>query len=144
MRSHYCGEINETLVDQNVTLCGWVHHRRDHGGVIFLDLREEMRKFVISIAQFSRKYRNDFRIIARGGLDLLVKRGVLDDQRISPARTYIRSLDGLIAEGVFSSLSHPEKPPPNSSPHLPGAHHHLQCCRAGLSSGLLLEPRPWL
>ena len=79
---------------------------------IFLDLREEMRKFVISIAQFSRKYRNDFRIIARGGLDLLVKRGVLDDQRISPARTYIRSLDGLIAEGVFSSLSHPEKPPP--------------------------------
>ena len=40
MRSHYCGEINETLVDQYVTLCGWVHHRRDHGGVIFLDLRD--------------------------------------------------------------------------------------------------------
>ncbi|MCG8672716.1 MAG: aspartate--tRNA ligase [Pseudomonadales bacterium] len=40
MRSHYCGEINETLVDQEVTLTGWVHHRRDHGGVIFLDLRD--------------------------------------------------------------------------------------------------------
>ena len=78
---------------------------------IFLDLREEMRKFVIAIAQFSRQYRNDFRVIARGGLDLLVKRGVLDDQRTSPARTYIRSLDGLIAEGIFSSLTHPEKPP---------------------------------
>lgn len=40
MRSHYCGHINETHVDQEVTLCGWVQHRRDHGGVIFLDLRD--------------------------------------------------------------------------------------------------------
>ncbi|ALM52632.1 aspartate--tRNA ligase [Halomonas huangheensis] len=40
MRSHYCGQLNETLVDQTVTLCGWVHRRRDHGGVIFLDLRD--------------------------------------------------------------------------------------------------------
>ncbi|ABC31616.1 aspartyl-tRNA synthetase [Hahella chejuensis KCTC 2396] len=40
MRSHYCGEVNESLVDQEVTLCGWVHRRRDHGGVIFLDLRD--------------------------------------------------------------------------------------------------------
>ncbi|EPC04374.1 aspartyl-tRNA synthetase [Litchfieldella anticariensis FP35 = DSM 16096] len=40
MRSHYCGQLNETLVDQQVTLCGWVHRRRDHGGVIFLDMRD--------------------------------------------------------------------------------------------------------
>ncbi|WP_025733749.1 aspartate--tRNA ligase [Carnimonas nigrificans] len=40
MRSHYCGQLNEGLVDQHVTLCGWVHRRRDHGGVIFLDLRD--------------------------------------------------------------------------------------------------------
>ena len=40
MRSHYCGVLNETLIDQTVTLCGWVHRRRDHGGVIFLDLRD--------------------------------------------------------------------------------------------------------
>jgi len=40
MRSHYCGGINETHIDQEVTLCGWVHRRRDHGGVIFLDLRD--------------------------------------------------------------------------------------------------------
>ncbi|GAB3336534.1 aspartate--tRNA ligase [Chromohalobacter beijerinckii] len=40
MRSHYCGQLNETLVDQEVALCGWVHRRRDHGGVIFLDLRD--------------------------------------------------------------------------------------------------------
>ena len=40
MRSHYCGILNESLIDQTVTLCGWVHRRRDHGGVIFLDLRD--------------------------------------------------------------------------------------------------------
>ncbi len=40
MRSHYCGHVTETLVDEHVTLCGWVHRRRDHGGVIFIDLRD--------------------------------------------------------------------------------------------------------
>lgn len=40
MRSYYCGELNESHVDEEVTLHGWVHRRRDHGGVIFLDLRD--------------------------------------------------------------------------------------------------------
>ena len=40
MRTHYCGDINETLIDDTVTFCGWVHRRRDHGGVIFLDVRD--------------------------------------------------------------------------------------------------------
>jgi aspartyl-tRNA synthetase len=40
MRSHYCGELNRSHVDQEVVLCGWVHRRRDHGGVIFIDLRD--------------------------------------------------------------------------------------------------------
>jgi aspartyl-tRNA synthetase len=40
MRSYYCGEVNESLLDQAVTLCGWVNRRRDHGGVIFIDLRD--------------------------------------------------------------------------------------------------------
>jgi aspartyl-tRNA synthetase len=40
MRSLYCGELNATHLDQQVTLCGWVHRRRDHGGVIFVDLRD--------------------------------------------------------------------------------------------------------
>lgn len=40
MRSHYCGQLNESLNGQEVTLCGWVHRRRDHGGVIFLDIRD--------------------------------------------------------------------------------------------------------
>ena len=40
MRTHYCGLVDETLIDQEVTLCGWVNRRRDHGGVIFVDLRD--------------------------------------------------------------------------------------------------------
>ncbi|WP_026352783.1 aspartate--tRNA ligase [Solimonas variicoloris] len=40
MRSHYCGQVTEALTGQTVTVCGWVHRRRDHGGVIFIDLRD--------------------------------------------------------------------------------------------------------
>ncbi|MCB1937848.1 MAG: aspartate--tRNA ligase [Rhodocyclaceae bacterium] len=40
MRTHYCGQVTAADLDQSVTLCGWVHRRRDHGGVIFVDLRD--------------------------------------------------------------------------------------------------------
>jgi len=40
MRSHYCGHLNEDHLDQEVEIAGWVHRRRDHGGVIFIDLRD--------------------------------------------------------------------------------------------------------
>ncbi|HVY82894.1 MAG TPA: aspartate--tRNA ligase, partial [Steroidobacteraceae bacterium] len=40
MRSHYCGHVDEKLTGQEVTVAGWVHRRRDHGGVIFIDLRD--------------------------------------------------------------------------------------------------------
>ncbi|HQS57391.1 MAG: aspartate--tRNA ligase [Gallionellales bacterium 35-53-114] len=40
MRTHYCGQLNTTHLGKVVTLCGWAHRRRDHGGVIFIDLRD--------------------------------------------------------------------------------------------------------
>ena len=40
MRSHFCGLVTEALLGQTVTLAGWVNRRRDHGGVIFIDLRD--------------------------------------------------------------------------------------------------------
>ena len=41
MRTHYCGELNKDNIDQTVEICGWVNRRRDHGGVIFLDMRDK-------------------------------------------------------------------------------------------------------
>ncbi|MGH1539803.1 MAG: aspartate--tRNA ligase [Arenicella sp.] len=40
MRTHHCGQVNESLLEQQITVCGWAHRRRDHGGVIFIDLRD--------------------------------------------------------------------------------------------------------
>lgn len=40
MRSHYCGQVEQSLIGEDVAVCGWVHRRRDHGGVIFVDLRD--------------------------------------------------------------------------------------------------------
>lgn len=67
MRSHYCGHVTEALDGQTVRLCGWVHRRRDHGGVIFIDLRD--REGLVQVVidpdtpeAFSRadKARNEF------------------------------------------------------------------------------------
>ena len=40
MRTHYCGQVTESLIEQEVAVCGWVNRRRDHGGIIFVDLRD--------------------------------------------------------------------------------------------------------
>lgn len=41
MRTHYCSTVNESSLGKEIVVCGWVHHRRDHGGVIFLDIRDK-------------------------------------------------------------------------------------------------------
>jgi aspartyl-tRNA synthetase len=73
MRSHYCGQVNEKLVGQEVTVAGWVHRRRDHGGVIFVDLRD--REGLLQVVfdpdnkpQFAdaEKLRNEFVVKVRG------------------------------------------------------------------------------
>lgn len=73
MRSHYCDQINASLIDQTVTLCGWVHRRRDHGGVIFVDLRDRgsLVQVVINPEQKAafeqaQKLRNEFVIKIKG------------------------------------------------------------------------------
>lgn len=59
MRSHYCGEITTKLLDHEITLVGWVHRRRDHGGVIFLDLRD--REGLVQVV-FASKQPESFKL----------------------------------------------------------------------------------
>lgn len=73
MRSHYCGEVDTALLDQEVTLCGWVHRRRDHGGVIFVDLRDREGLIQIvfdpdtpAIFALAEEIRNEFVLQIRG------------------------------------------------------------------------------
>jgi aspartyl-tRNA synthetase len=73
MRTHYCGLVSAAQLDQTVTLCGWVNTRRDHGGVIFIDLRDRegmvqivcnpVRPQVFAVAE---KIRNEFVIRVAG------------------------------------------------------------------------------
>ena len=73
MRSHYCGQINESLINETVELYGWVHRRRDHGGLIFLDLRDrEGRVQVVfnpeQVDQFkiAESVRSEYVVMIRG------------------------------------------------------------------------------
>ncbi|GJM06271.1 MAG: aspartate--tRNA(Asp/Asn) ligase [marine bacterium B5-7] len=76
-RTQYCGEVDETLSTQQVTLCGWVHRRRDHGGVIFIDLRD--REGVVQVVfnpeqaemfAMAEGLRNEFVIQVTGSVKL--------------------------------------------------------------------------
>ena len=73
MRSHYCGQVDDRLIGQEVTVAGWVHRRRDHGGVIFVDLRDREGLLQIvfdpdSPAVFgeAERLRNEFVVKVRG------------------------------------------------------------------------------
>ncbi|HWS03914.1 MAG TPA: amino acid--tRNA ligase-related protein, partial [Gammaproteobacteria bacterium] len=73
MRSHYCGELNESHIDDEIRICGWVHRRRDHGGVIFIDLRD--REGLVQVVfdpdapesfQIAERVRNEFVLQVHG------------------------------------------------------------------------------
>jgi aspartyl-tRNA synthetase len=73
MRTHYCGQIDEGLIGQRVSVAGWVHRRRDHGGVIFVDLRDREGLVQIvfnpeqqSLFESAERLRHEFVLCARG------------------------------------------------------------------------------
>src|SRR5579872_1187251 len=73
MRSHYCGQVDEKLIGQEITVAGWVHRRRDHGGVIFVDLRDREGLLQIvfdpdaaEIFKEAERLRNEFVIRVKG------------------------------------------------------------------------------
>lgn len=67
MRTHYCHQINPSLTDQTVTLCGWVHRRRDHGGLIFIDCRDSSDIVqIVCPPQLAETLRNEYVIQVTG------------------------------------------------------------------------------
>lgn len=66
-----------------------------------LDLREQMRKLVQRISAYARSQNPDFIVITKGSPELLVKLDDVDETKISPARSYMRSIDGIIVDGLF-------------------------------------------
>ncbi|BAO80327.1 aspartyl-tRNA synthetase [Serpentinimonas raichei] len=75
MRSHYCGLVTEALLGQTLSLCGWVNRRRDHGGVIFIDLRDREGSLQVvcdpdraEMFQIAEGLRNEFCVQIKGVL----------------------------------------------------------------------------
>ena len=75
MRSNYCGQVNEQLIGQEIEVAGWVHRRRDHGGVIFVDLRDREGLLQIvfdptaaAVFREAERLRNEFVVRVRGRL----------------------------------------------------------------------------
>lgn len=66
-----------------------------------LDFREELRSLIQRLSTYARSQNNNFTIIARDAGDLLIKRDVQDEKIISPARTFMRSIDAVMFDGVF-------------------------------------------
>ena len=73
MRTHYCGEITSLNIEEDVELCGWVHRRRDHGGVIFVELRDRTGRVQVvvdpeNLEQFNKaeSVRNEYVLRVKG------------------------------------------------------------------------------
>ncbi|HEY7890052.1 MAG TPA: aspartate--tRNA ligase [Steroidobacteraceae bacterium] len=73
MRTHYCGQVDETLIGQTVEVAGWVHRRRDHGGIIFVDLRDREGLLQVvfdpdaaEVFREAERLRNEFVIRVKG------------------------------------------------------------------------------
>jgi aspartyl-tRNA synthetase len=73
MRTHYCGQVNEQLLGQEVSVAGWVHRRRDHGGVIFVDVRDREGLLQVvfnpeaaAVFQEAERLRNEFVVRVTG------------------------------------------------------------------------------
>jgi aspartyl-tRNA synthetase len=75
MRTHYCGFVNESLIGKEIAVAGWVHRRRDHGGVIFVDLRDREGLLQVvfdpdaaEVFKEAERLRNEFVIRVKGRL----------------------------------------------------------------------------
>lgn len=77
-----------------------------------LDFREELRTLVQRISTYARSQNNRFMVVARDAGELLIKRDIQDEKIISPARTFMRSIDGIMFDGIFAGYQRIGQVPP--------------------------------
>jgi aspartyl-tRNA synthetase len=89
MRSHHCTKINHDSLDKTVTICGWVHNRRDHGGVIFLDIRDSSGLLQVvyepeqqNVFAIAEKLRHEFVVRVTGKVRLRPT-GMINDKMVT-------------------------------------------------------------
>ena len=80
-----------------------------------LDFHEELRKFIQSISLYARSIKPNFVVIARDAHDIIVRRDQLDFTNITPARTLIRTIDGVLQDGIFVGHHKIDKPTKKST-----------------------------
>jgi aspartyl-tRNA synthetase len=108
MRTHYCGELGLEQNGQTLTLCGWVHHRRDHGGLVFVDLRD--RSGLVQVVldpqkkglEFSKDLRSEM-VIQLTGIVRQRPEGMAND-KMSTGQIEVHAETGQL-------LSHADTPP---------------------------------
>lgn len=77
-----------------------------------LDIREQMREFVQRISKYARSIRPNFTVITQGGLELLTKVDDVDETKVSSARAYMKSIDGILVDGLFYGEKEVGRPTP--------------------------------
>ena len=85
---------------------------RDEDGPL-LDFREQLREFIQRISAYARSQNPNFVVITKGSLELLTKIDIIDVKKVSSARTYMRSIDGILVDGLFfgeRTIGVPTKP----------------------------------
>jgi len=101
-RSHYCGAVDSELVDSEVSLCGWVDRRRDHGGVIFIDLRD--RTGIVQVVfdpdvgadfELADKVRSEYVLQLRGKVRARSEATINPDMATGKVEVYATSLNVL-------------------------------------------------
>lgn len=103
MRTHYCGKLTKEDRDRDVTLCGWVHRRRDHGGLIFIDLRDVSGRVQIvfdpersgEVHQTGHTLRPEDVIMAKGGVALRSPETVNPDLTTGEIEVNVTSIEIL-------------------------------------------------
>ncbi len=102
MRTHYCGQVTEELIDQQISACGWVNRRRDHGGVIFVDLRD--REGILQVVfdpdtpeifQIAEQIRNEYVLFIQGRVRMRPEGTINPDLPTGKIEVLAKSLEVL-------------------------------------------------